>query len=93
MLYRHQCLLMIKHWYFWKSQYNKYICLILSTIYIFIPVSGCVYIYKEGPCTLVLLGGRGAMLLLRRPWVDMKVRPAFEMDREVGDKLQEQIGK
>jgi hypothetical protein len=34
------CYLMFKQWVYWKYQYHK--CLILSTIYIFIPVSGCV---------------------------------------------------
>ena len=44
----------------WKYQYNKYICvcLILSIIYIFIPVSGCVgrasvYCCARGPIALL----------------------------------------
>jgi hypothetical protein len=38
------------------------ICLILSTIYIFIPVSGCV---GRGPVHRI---ARGPIMLLRRPW-------------------------
>ena len=45
------CYLMVKHWFCWKYQYN--IRLILSTIYIFITVSGCV---GRGPSALFCLG-------------------------------------
>ena len=56
---------MFKHWFCWKNQYNiSRICLILSTIYIFIPVtvSGCV---GRGPSALLC---PGPIMLLRRPW-------------------------
>jgi hypothetical protein len=39
------CFLMLKHWFYWKYQYS----LLLLTIYIFIPVSGCV---GRGPSAL-----------------------------------------
>ena len=55
------CFLMFKHWCCWKYQYNKHTCLILSTIYIFIPVSVCV---GRGP---VHFFSRGPTMLLRWP--------------------------
>ena len=50
----------------------------------------CRYIYIRGH---VHCFARRLMMPLTRPWVAMKVRPAFEVDRKVGDKLQETIGK
>jgi hypothetical protein len=48
--------LMIKHWFCWEYQYNKYIFNLID-IYIFIPVSGCVgsTLLKTALFTLYLL--------------------------------------
>jgi hypothetical protein len=46
-------------------------------------ISGCVGIYIRSH---VHCFARGLMMLLTRPWVAMKVRPAFEVDRKVGNK-------
>ena len=46
------CLLMVKHWFCWKYQYNKYIFNFIDQLH-FIPVSGCV---GRGPMHYLLLG-------------------------------------
>ena len=51
------CFLMFKHWFCWKYHYNKYM-LISSTIYISIPVSGCV---GRGPCALLFPSDNNAV--------------------------------
>ena len=56
------CYLMFKHWVYCSGGTNTInICLILSTICIFIPVSGCV---AKAP---VHCFARGPIMLLRRP--------------------------
>ena len=54
--------LMVKHWFSWKYQYNKYMFNFID-IYIFIPVSG--YLCRAP----VHCFTRGHMMLLRRPWI------------------------
>jgi hypothetical protein len=56
--------LIIKHWFCWKYQYNKYIFKFID-IYSFIPVSGCV---GMDPSALLY---PGIIMLQRRPWVYM----------------------
>ena len=66
--------LMVKHWVYWKYQYNKYIFNFID-LYIVIPVSGCV-----GKAPVHCFAGK-PMMLLKRPCAALTWMKSYLNDR------------
>ena len=61
---------MLKHWFCWKHQYNKYTCM-----FNLIEIYSCEWLYRYGPP--VHCFAQGPLMLLRRPWVAVWIWKSF----------------